>query len=464
MSTSSVTSPLTVTAPQTTLTGASSYSSTLQAAVTRAISIASLPMQLLQADQNQATSQATELGQLNSLFSSVQTSLQSVVSGTSNGALAATSSDTSVAQASLSGSALPGTYTVNVLTAGSESSAISSAPQTPITDPTTQSISQATSFTLTVGTQTYTVQPSGQNLNALASAINSSGAPAQAVVVNLGSPTAADYRLVVQATNFGANTVQLNDGTNLLGVLATGSSASYTVDGQPPAGITTNSSTVTIAGGLEVTLGGQTGPTTVTVSASLSSVSNALSNFVTAFNSAITELQKNYGQNGGALTGDGSVLDMSQVLSQIGTYTGSTGGSITNLTQLGVEFTDQGTLTFDPTVIAGLSQSQINDALTFLGSPTTGGFLQYATNSLSGITDPTTGVIASESQALQNQVNTDQTQINNDQAQITELQATLQAQMAQSDALIATLQQQNTFLQGLFQYATSNNPDVASAA
>ncbi len=465
MSTSSVTSPLTVTAPQTTLTGSSTYSSSLQAAVTRAISIASLPMQLLQADQNTATSEATELGQLNSLFGSVQTSLQSVVSGTSNGALAATSSDTSVAQASLSGAALPGTYTVDVLTAGSESSAISSAPNPPITDPTSQSISQATSFTLTVGTQTYTIQPSGQDLNDLASAINSSGAPAQAVVVNLGSPTAPDYRLVVQGTNFGDNAIQLNDGTNnLLNPLATGASASYTVDGQPPAGITTNSPNVTIAAGVNVALGGQTGSTTVTVSADLSSVSDALSNFVTAFNAAVAELQKNYGQNGGALTGDSTVLDMSQVLSQIGTYTDSTGGSITNLTQLGVEFTDSGTLTFDPTAIAGLSQSQITDALSFLGGPTTGGFLQFATNTLDGITDPTTGVIATESQSLQNQVNNDQTQINNDQAQITQLQANLNAQMAASDALIATLQQQNTFLQGLFQYATSNNPDVASAA
>ena len=219
---------------------------------------------------------------------------------------------------------------------------------------------------------------------------------------------------------------------------------------------------MTIASGLNVTLGGQTGTTTVTVSASLSSVSNALSTLVTAFNSAVTELQKNHGQNGGALTGDSTVLSMDQVLSQIGTYTGS-GGSITNLTQLGVEFTDQGTLTFDPSVIAGLSPSQITDAVSFLGSPTTGGFLQYATNSLNGITDPIAGVIATESQSLQNQVNTDQTQINNDQAQITQLQANLQAQMAQADALIATLQQQNTFLQGLFQYATSNNPDVASA-
>jgi flagellar hook-associated protein 2 len=150
------------------------------------------------------------------------------------------------------------------------------------------------------------------------------------------------------------------------------------------------------------------------------------------------------------------------VLNQIGTYTGGT-GSITNLTQLGVEFTQQGTLTFDPTALSGLSSSQITDALSFLGSPTSG-FIQFATNTLNGITDPTTGVIATEAQALQNQTNTDQQQINTDQDRINTLQANLQAQMAQADALIATLQQQNTFLQGLFQYSTSNNPDVASAA
>ena len=158
MSTSSVTSnPLSVTAPQSTLTGSTNFSSDIQAAVTRAVAIASLPIQVLQADQTTAQNEASELGTLNNLFGAVQTSLQSVASGTSNGALAATSSDTSVAQASLSGTASPGTYTVDVLNAGSESSAISSAPNPPITDPTSQSISQASSLTLTVGTQTYTV-------------------------------------------------------------------------------------------------------------------------------------------------------------------------------------------------------------------------------------------------------------------------------------------------------------------
>jgi flagellar hook-associated protein 2 len=450
------------TAPQTTLTGTSSYSGDLQAAVTRAVAIASLPMQLLQADQNTISGQQNELEQIGSLFSGVQNALEAVASGTSSGAVAASVSDNSVLEANVTGSASPGTYTVDVTNAGSEASAISTTPSTQVSDPTSQDISTSTSFTLTVGSSTYTIQPASGTLNALASAINSSGAPVQAIVVNLGSPTAPNYQLVVQSSTLGNVAIQLNDGTNnLLASLNAGASASYTVDGQPPGGITTNSSTVTVAPGLTVTLE-NTGIANVTVSASLGSVSNALQSFVSAYNSAVTELQKNNGQNGGALTGDSSVLSMEQALAQIGNYTGS-GGSITSLTQLGVEFTQQGTLTFDPTAIGAMSQSQITDALNFLGNPTTGGFLQMATNTLNGITDPTTGVIATETQSLQTQNMQDQQEIADDQARITQLQQNLQAQMAQADALIANLQEQDTFLTGLFQYDTSNNPNVQSA-
>ena len=35
--------------------------------------------------------------------------------------------------------------------------------------------------------------------------------------------------------------------------------------------------------------------------------------------------------------------------------------------------------------------------------------------------------------------------------------------MAEANALIATLQNQTTFLQGLFQADTSNNPDASTA-
>ncbi len=127
----------------------------------------------------------------------MQTSLQAIASGTGTNALQATSSDQSVATASVTGNALPGTYTVQVLTAGSYSSATSDSATT-VTDPTSQNISASTSFTLTVGTTNYTV--SGDNLNALATAINSSGAPVQAVVINVGSPESPNYQLSLQST------------------------------------------------------------------------------------------------------------------------------------------------------------------------------------------------------------------------------------------------------------------------
>lgn len=458
-STTSVTSlAASLAAPQTSTTGSSTFASDLQASVTRAIEIASLPMQALQNDQSTISGETSELGTLGNLFNSLQTSLQAISSGTGSSALQATSSSSSVATASITGSPLAGTYAIQVLNAGSTSSAISNS-ATAVTDPSSQNISNSGTFTLTVGTSTYSV--SASDLNDLAAAINASGAPVQAVVINLGSPESPNYQLSLQSTALGDIPLQLNDGTtNLLGTLNAGTTASYTVNGQPPNGITSDSSTVTVTPGLSVTLGSQ-GSTNITVSSSLSSVSNDLSSFVTAYNAAFNELEKNFGQGGGALVGDSAVLDMQQALQQMISYSGS-GGSITSLAQLGVEFTQQGTLTFDASAIAGLNQSQINDALTFLGNPNSGGFLQFANNTLDSITDPTTGVIQTETQALQNQNQQDQTQITNDQAQLTLMQQNLQAQMAQANALIATLQQQTTFLQGLFQADTSNNPNAST--
>lgn len=459
-STNSLSSDLaSILAPQTTTTGTSTFASDLQASVSRALEIAALPMQALQTDQSNISNETSELSTLGNLFSSLQTALQSISSGTGSNALQATSSDSSVATASVTGSPLSGTYAVQVLTAGSSSSAISNS-STAVTDPTSQNISASTSFTLTVGSSNYTI--SASNLNALATGINESGAPVQAVVINVGTPESPNYQLSLQSTAYGNVALQLNDGTNnLLTTLNTGTDASYTVNGQPPAGISSDSPTVTITPGLNVTLGA-VGATNITVSSSLSSVSSELSSFVTAYNAAFSEVQKNFGQNGGALVGDSSVLDMQQALQQMISYTGS-GGSITSLAQLGVEFTQQGTLTFDSSAIAGLSQSQISDALTFLGDPNSGGFLQYANNTLDSITDPTTGVVTTETQALNNQSQQDQTQITNDQAQLTLMQQNLQAQMAQANALIAQLQTQTTFLEGLFQADTSNNQNAPDA-
>jgi flagellar hook-associated protein 2 len=191
--------------PQSSTTGSSTFASDLQASVNRALEIASLPMQELENDQSTISGQVSELNTLGGLFNSLQTSLQAVGPGTGGSSVQAAVSDQSVLSASVTGSPLPGTYTVQVLNAGSSSSAISNS-ATPVTDPTSEDISSSSSFTLTVGTSTYTVTAS--DLNDLAAGINSSGAPVQAVVVNLGSPASPNYQLSLQATGLGGVALQ----------------------------------------------------------------------------------------------------------------------------------------------------------------------------------------------------------------------------------------------------------------
>ena len=222
-----------------TFNGTSQYASSLQQEIARAVSVASLPMQQLENEQSATNQQITDATSLETTLTSLSTAIQGLSSSSGN-TQSASVSDPTVLQANASSSALPGSYTIQVLDPGSSSSAMSSDGLTTVTDPTSQDISSSSTFTLTVGSSTYTIQPSGNNLDALAQAINSSGAGVQATIVNVGSPESPDYRLAIQSTGLGAQTIQLTDsGSNpLLTSLATGTDGSYTVNGQPPAGIT----------------------------------------------------------------------------------------------------------------------------------------------------------------------------------------------------------------------------------
>lgn len=439
-----------------TTVGGSTFGPDLQNAVNRAIAIASLPIQQMTAEQQLIQAQSSELNTISGLFTTLQSSLQLFPNGSGSSGLAASVSDQTILQANLTGSSLQGSYSIQVLNPGSSSTAVSHAGSTPVTDPTTQNISSSSSFTLTVGTTNYTITPASQNLNALAAGINSSGAAVQATVVNLGSPSAPDYRLALQSTSLGNIALQLNDGTtNFLTTTSPGASASYTINGQPPLGISSNSDTVTIAPGLNVTLE-KTGTATVTVSANTSALSNALNSFVSNYNAVLAELQKQHGQNAGPLAGDNTVLTMQNSLRELVNYTGGS-GSITSLTQLGIQYTQQGTLSFDPTALSGLSSQQISDAFSFLGDSSTGGYLQSAANTLKGLLNPTTGVIPNEAQNLQTQNQHEADAISAAQDRVNQLNTSLTAQMAAADALIATLQNQTQFIDGLFQIPTLNS-------
>jgi flagellar hook-associated protein 2 len=442
--------------------GQSSYSADFQQVLTRAVSIASLPMQLMQNTVTTITGQQQELSSLQSAFTTLQVDIAAVATA-AQGSATAQSSQPSAVQASTSSGAMSGTYSIEVDTIGSSASAFSQAGVPPVTDPTTGSISTASTFTLTANGKTTTITPTGSSLEDLASAINTSGASAQATVVNVGSNASPDYRLTVSDTNLGPDTIQLNDGTtNLLSPLSAGAYSSYKVNGSTTA-IQGTSNQVTLSPGLTAAL---TQPTTtgtpavITVSTGYSSLSSALSTLATDYNSAVAALNKDHGQNGGALTGQSIIYNLTNVLQSISQYASSS-GSVGSLNDLGLSLDETGNLDFDPTALSSANMASVQQ---FLGSTTTGGFLKSANDALTAVVDPTSGVIQSEITTDTNQINNQNNLIAEAQTRVNDLQTSLQAQLSAADAAIATLQSQTSYFTALFDATYLNNNNGTSGA
>jgi len=431
----------------------SKYSSDLQQVLSRAVAIASLPLTQLNGQLTTLQNRSTALNSLNGKFTALQSALQGVSDAVvSSSALV---SDHSVITAQTDATTKPGSYSIHVVTAGSSSNALSLNTLPTVTDPFTQSISTATSFTLTVGGTPVTVTPAANNLSALADAINSSGANVSATIVNLGSPSAPSYQLSLQSTKLGNIALQLNDGTqDLIGTLSAGVEAQYQVNGNPATPISSDSSMVTIAPGLTVNLL-EAGDSTVTVSQSSAAQANAMSSFVAAYNAAVDELNTNRGQGGGALTGDALINTLSHSLRNITGFTGGS-GAVQNLTDLGLTFDKTGHLNFDQTVFQNAASAHPNDLSAFLGSASTGGFLKDAADTLNGLEDPTNGSIQASITSAQTAIDNQNKKISNEQDHIDAVTATLTAKIDAADALIASLEQQANYFTTLFASINGN--------
>jgi flagellar hook-associated protein 2 len=435
-------------------TGMSNYSQDLNNAISRAVQIAGLPIQLLQNHVNDLTNQQDELETLNGDVASIQSAVATLASAAGS-MLTASVSDPSVATATVGSTATAGSYSLAVANLGSYSDALSIDGLAAVTDPSKQNISASGSYTLTVtigagAPATTPISFSGGNLNVLAQAINESGAGVQATVVDVGSSSAPDYRLSLQSDQLGPVTMQLNDGSrNLLAASgAAGVPAQYSINGKQ---VESGSDTVTLAPGLTVQLTGESdGAATVTVAADPTGLGTALQSLVTAYNSAIAELNNNRGQTDVALAGQSIVYQLTNALQGLASYATGAGG-IASLAALGVNFDDTtGKLSFDQSAFDAATSGQTGALTQFLGSAAGGGFLQTATNTMTELLDPTDGVLTQQIHSVQANLTRTNSQIADKEAQVTQLQNNLTQQMAAADTMIYDLQQQATEIQDMF--------------
>jgi flagellar hook-associated protein 2 len=436
--------------------GNSRFATDFQSIIERSVAIASLPLQQLNNTKTLLNSQSTAVAALDTKFAALQEAIDGLQSAAVDHAFGVSVQDESVLGATVSSGATEGTYTVEVTSLGAYTASLSNDGLTTVTDPAKQSVSSAQTFTLTVDGKTLEVTPDSASLIGLAAAINElDDSGVRATVVNVGSSASPDYRLALQSTKLASVAIQLQDGANsLMTLLADGSNAVYKVNGMDRA-IQSDSRTITLSPGLEVTLRGESEPgepTTVSVTQDSATLADSLSAFVEAYNAVVTELDTHRGKDAGALSGQSLVYSLSQALRQIQSYASGSQG-VSSLSALGIATDQTGLLSFDEDA---LQESDPSAVLGFLGTADGTGFLHAASVIMDSVEDPDTGSVKVALQGLEKEISAQDKRIEENQQRIDDLRESLTAQMAAADALISSLEQQVSYITGLFEAMKAN--------
>jgi flagellar capping protein FliD len=114
---------------------------------------------------------------------------------------------------------------------------------------------------------------------------------------------------------------------------------------------------------------------------------------------------------------------------------------------LGISLSNQGTLSLDRTI---LESKPVDDVLSFLGDPSTSGFLKTASDVVSGAGE-VGGLIDLEKVSIDRQIERHQDLIESNEERVEVMRQSLTARMAAADAVLALLEQQATFIRNLFE-------------
>jgi flagellar hook-associated protein 2 len=280
-----------------------------------------------------------------------------------------------------------------------------------------------------------------------------------AAVVNSGTGV-VPFRLVLTANKTGEDNririvTPLSDlsFTELQGADGASLNASLKVDGvtyerQSNSGITD------VLQGVTLHLSGP-GSTTLQSTSDPSGIEDSVKGLVNAFQDAIQDLKTktaydNQPEQSGLLATSSVLRGLAGELSQLLGTRINTGGTITSLFDLGLEFTRDGSLTLnEDTLTAALANDPDEVKTLFAGKPGVTGLGTLLTDKLNTITQPSSGAIATEKQATQAQLDRLGTNIASTKTRLDRRYDTLARQFAALDTYAAKLQQQGDYLSNM---------------
>ena len=414
----------------------------VQNLVSETIAVEAGPLTLMQQQQSTLTTQATALQNLGTDLQSLQTAIDALTGAASQfSAAQATSSDSSVLTASAANGTPPAAHSVTVANLASTSSYYTAPLATSATPTGTGT------FNIKVGTATavpITVNSSNNTLAGIAATINATkniGVTASVIT------DASGARLAIVANASGApGDITVSGDTVKLGFVKSspGTNASLNVDGVP-----ISSSTNTVASvipGVTLNLLGPTAPgetVSVVVGPDPTQAVSAVNSFVSAFNKVIGDLNAQFtidpttGQ-GGPLASDSSLSIVQSQILQAAAFSTTGNNGIVNLQSLGITLNNDGTLSVDSGTLDAALQTNFSAVQSFFQSAASG-FGQNFDAQLNALTDPATGVIASDLLGVNQSQQSLTQQISDFQAQLTTQQQTLTAQYSQINSELELL-------------------------
>lgn len=337
--------------------------------------------------------------------------------------------------------------------------AVAKATTASFTDATTAKVSASGTMKLTVDSQSYDLTLTDNSLTGLRDAINGLGAGVTAAIVTNGS---SNYVTVTSNSTGALSKLSLAEGssseTAMLQNKNMGSDASFKLDG---IAIKHKSNLINdVVSGLTFTLKDTSNTSIkVTVAADSSQLSSAISSFVSSYNSMSNLVLAQVGSNAGLLTGDGIVRDIQYDMRLLSSY--ASDGVMKSLSDTGVKFDETGKLTFDTDQFNSLSASQIQGAIAFFGSSTTG--FGALAKKFDLLTDPITGAVKLEQDGLSQTDKNLQTQISTLEERINTFQSDMLNRLQAADAVLAGLESQQAVLTATIQamnyttYGKQNN-------
>lgn len=428
-------------------TGISSFSEDFQTILSRAVSIASLPLQQLQNTQTDLLARKQSLSALRTAVADLALAVEGLGAVGESRSLSVLSTNTNRVTVTNNGTASSGVYHITDIT-----SVAAAASENTLTGVDTQDATEVDAdgaLELVLGTQTYAISLTSEtnNLVGLRNAINSSGAGVTATIINSGAETGA-YYLSITADEPGETSLELrseagNDVSNLLSATNQGSNAEFELNGIP---ISRRDNTISdVIDGLTLTIVSETEvgeDVSISASSSRGTLASRLNDFVSAYNAASSAVNAHIGENAGILSGDPILRQIQGALRQLTGYSGS--GEVSSLAALGISLDKTGTMSFESAKYYTLSTSQFESALDFMGSSTTG--FGALAETLDEISNPFNGLIKTQQDTL----DTSDTRIDDQIAAISQrievMQSSLALKLQQADVLISQFASQQSQL------------------